>query len=113
MNYSSIIVHPESKNVTDGTIVIFTCGTSDHGKQVTWFIEPHVKKPTENRTILQSGLQLATTSFAATAQRNNTSVRCVISNETTVDTAAALLLVQGTYICMNIFTQQVMNICLL
>ena len=102
VNYSSF-VHPESKNVTDGTIVTFTCGTSDHGKQVTWSIEPYVKKPTENRTTLQSGLQLATISFTATAQRNHTNVTCVISNDTTAVNVVALLLVQGTnvHICMN------------
>ena len=96
MNYSSI-VHPESKNVTDGTIVTFTCGISHHVKQVTWSTEPHVKKPTENRTTLQSGLQLATLSFTATAQHNHTNVTCVISNDTTAVNAVALLLVQGTY----------------
>ena len=95
---SVVVPRPESLNVTDGSTATFTCGTFDPRKELTWNTNPLVKKPTENRTTLQSGLQLVTLSFTATTQRNHTNVTCIIFNDTTAVNAVALLLVQGTYV---------------
>ena len=102
MVYSySLVAPPESKNITVGSNATFTCAAADPGKQltITWSIDLHVGETihVDNNITFQNGLQLATISFTATAQRNQTNVTCVISNDTTAVTAAALLLVQGTY----------------
>ena len=91
----SISLAPESRNVSEGKMVEFSCASPDSGAMLSWNYEPHVE--TTNRT---DGLYndvgvLSNVSFIATAQQNNTLIRCIAYKEMSSNESIAVLLVQG------------------
>ena len=90
-------VTPESRNVSEGMIVEFSCATPDSGVFLNWQTKPLnvdigykllVFTPPE-------GGKLSLLSFTATAQHNNISIMCLAVKVPNSNQSTALLLVQG------------------
>ena len=92
----SLSVVPQSRNVSEGKLVEFSCATPDTGVNFSWKTIPHVVTTTINNTLLPDGGKLSSLSFNATAQHNNTLIKCLAIKVPNVNqSTAALLLVQG------------------
>ena len=92
----TLSVTPESRNVSEGKMVEFTCATPDTGVTLAWTITPNVGAITPVDTDLPGGGKQSVLSFTATAQHNNTLITCLAVNGTTNgNQSTALLLVQG------------------
>ena len=89
-------VTPESKNVSEGTMVEFSCASPDTGVEFSWSTKPHVQTTERgmDRTNPDVG-KLSTFSFTASAQQNNTQIICTVFVNSTSNQGTALLLVQG------------------
>ena len=88
-------VTPKSRNVSEGTMVEFYCATPDSGATLGWNTMPNVGAISLVGTLLPDGGKQSIMSFTATAQHNNTLVKCVAVKTPSANQSTALLLVQG------------------
>ena len=91
----SLSVVPQSRNISEGKLVEFSCATPDTGVNLAWNTIPHVVTATINNTVLPGGGTLSALSFTARAQHNNTLITCLAIKVPNADQSTALLLVQG------------------
>ena len=90
----TLSVTPESRNVSEGKMVEFSCATRHRGVTITWETIPHVETTNKNDTDLSGGGMQSVLSFIATAQHNNTTIICIVVNSGGSQ-STAFLFVQG------------------
>ena len=89
-------VAPESRNVSEGKMVEFSCATPDSGVNLGWItVPPNVDVGTPVVSTPPGGGKLSVVSFTATAQQNNLYVICLAVKIPNSNHTTALLLVQG------------------
>ena len=89
-------VTPESRNVSEGKMVEFSCASPNTGVGFSWSTIPHVGTTMiePDNTSPELG-KLSTLRFTASSQQNNTQVICFAVIGTNSNQSTALLLVQG------------------
>ena len=90
---------PESRNVSEGKIVEFSCATPDSGVNLGWItIPPNVDIGTGVVSTPPEGGKLSVLSFTATAQHNNVCIICFAFKYLSSNQSGAILLVQGIHL---------------
>ena len=103
-NYTVIAVlseTPTSRNVSEGVVVEFTCGTLLGDVTLVW--KP-VTLNNHHTSARPGGGKLSTLRFTATATWNNTQVTCTALNSSfsSLESSSAALLVQGKWIIQHV-----------
>lgn len=88
---------PASLNASEGTVVQFHCSTQHSMVSLSWSGVSGLT--TITNILLEGGGKRTTITFKATAERNNTVIKCtaggVIDEKGVFDTSTAVLMVQG------------------
>ena len=86
---------PESRNVSAGTLVEFTCATAEKGVTLAITSTPTVVESVANQTDLPSGGNQFTLSFTAPSEHSSITITCIAFKGPDIIQPTALLMIQG------------------
>ena len=86
---------PESRNVSAGKLVEFTCATAESGVTLAITSTPTVDGTVANQTDLPNGGNLFLLSFTAPSQHSSITITCIAFRSPDLVQPTALLMIQG------------------
>ena len=87
---------PQSRNVSAGTMVEFTCAAPANGLTSLGLITtPTVGSSTTDGSDLPNGVRLLTLNFIAPSDQTSISIFCVVTTNTGFNQSFAVLMIQG------------------